>query len=811
LKECSKLRLLPTIYISFQIFSIVLRVSSRTMSVSFRIFQFSNNMPVYRKSKILLGLIRPMRASGVPCQRKINRRLQITIVPASFLFFAVILVLMSAPGGGSGSPASESFPGENGRTLVVDPAGENDGQNFTRISWALENVTDGDEIVLYPGNYTEFLNISNSVGLRALHGEGVNLTSPVGYNTPVYVTADNVTLSGLELSGSIYGILLDGTGGVNIESCVFDSNKIGINFFLNSGGSVRSCRFSGNDLQGVLVRNSTGIVFEENDFHDNPGDGMSVRYSSDLVLKENTFNENNGNGMSVLFTTGLVLENNTFSNQSRGSYSISVYGEHPDHYDHTIGTDNTVNGLPVYYIFGEEKVSLYNLTSGHISIMYADSVDLDNISLLDGDGLYLQSVNNTVVRNFTAINNPWGLCLWNCSDITLDAITLEDNILGVYAQRCRSLTISDVAMNITAASLRDFDTYGISLLNVTGTEILNSRIENFFHGIWSGASGNVTVSGCLISRCVRGLDVQASQSRHTVTNNRFENNTDHMVMWTYEDHLLDNNTAISYIRIEIQNQTGAPLTEVDYRLEYLGRVVTATPGYGGGAALITDPGGVNYLYMGVRLDNEFFSRVKKWAGEVELINLSLKKGEWEIVRSIGSYNSRPYRFSLGPPDLSMGFTGISFSKNRPLPGETVTITASFHNNGHSDVEAAKVNFYVRDLEGGEAEFIGSRIISAAASFARTYRVSVEWTSREGSYEIVAVLDLDNTVNESSEKNNEARRNITVSGEDDERESDGKKEESWILLLMVLFILMGILAWARMRSDHYLKEKFINSD
>jgi len=116
------------------------------------------------------------------------------------------------------------------------------------------------------------------------------------------------------------------------------------------------------------------------------------------------------------------------------------------------------------------------------------------------------------------------------------------------------------------------------------------------------------------------------------------------------------------------------------------------------------------------------------------------------------------------PDLMINSTYISFSDESPLEDQNVTISATIFNIGQGDATAFNVSFfegnYSTDIQIGLNQTVDSLASGANAT------VAVNWTAKQGTYEINVVVDppIDSSgiISESDETNNYDTDNISIS-------------------------------------------------
>ncbi|MFW3147144.1 MAG: hypothetical protein ACMUIE_10075, partial [Thermoplasmatota archaeon] len=132
----------------------------------------------------------------------------------------------------------------NGATHYVGGTG-----SFTNIQDAVDAASDGDKVVVNPGTYSEAVDVQVEIWISGL--TGARLTNPGGINIGLELSANNVTVSGMNITDFYIGILAPGTSGHNISGCSFWGN--GIHFSYNLVDSSRT-----DDIMdhGIVIRNN---------------------------------------------------------------------------------------------------------------------------------------------------------------------------------------------------------------------------------------------------------------------------------------------------------------------------------------------------------------------------------------------------------------------------------------------------------------------------------------------------------------------------------------------------------------------------
>jgi len=116
----------------------------------------------------------------------------------------------------------------------------------------------------------------------------------------------------------------------------------------------------------------------------------------------------------------------------------------------------------------------------------------------------------------------------------------------------------------------------------------------------------------------------------------------------------------------------------------------------------------------------------------------------------------------GGVDLSITTNDISFSPANPVEGNTVTVTATIHNESETGVTNVLVRFYLGDPDSGGSQ-IGNDINISSISARGTANISTTWdsTGHAGSNDIYVRVDPLNTISEITELNNKAFKTIKI--------------------------------------------------
>ncbi|MDT8436810.1 MAG: nitrous oxide reductase family maturation protein NosD [Gemmatimonadota bacterium] len=261
------------------------------------------------------------------------------------------LALAPAPAPPSAKPPSSGFSTPRGDTLVVvGPGGD-----VATLAAGIARAAPGGRIVVRPGTYREpTIVVDRPVRIE---GEPGAVLDGEGERTILVVTADDVSISGLELRrvGVSY---VDDLAAIEVKGarrCRIEDNRIDDAFFgiylaetdgcvvrhnVITGGAVRESR-AGNGIhawysrglevaQNRIVGHRDGIYFEfvedsrvaGNRSEGNLRYGLHFMFSDRCRYEDNEFLRN-GAGVAVMYASHVVMRGNTFA-ESRGSASFGL-------------------------------------------------------------------------------------------------------------------------------------------------------------------------------------------------------------------------------------------------------------------------------------------------------------------------------------------------------------------------------------------------------------------------------------------------------------------------------------------------------
>jgi parallel beta-helix repeat protein len=371
--------------------------------------------------------------------------------------------------------------------------------NFSSITKAVENASDGDTVFVLNGTYYENLVIDKKISLI---GEDRNTTKINGfdkYHDIIRIIEDDVDISGfsIQYGGNSYnnaGIKLESTQNCTISNNNFIGNIIGV--------------YISSDWNKIINN-----YFQENIQHD-----IYIVNSDHTIIKQN---EMIGKGIHI---KGYLLEYwNT----------------------HEIDTSNTLNGNPIYFwkdqIGGTippnaSQIILANCTNviienqklqhGYVGIELGfssnNNINRNNLSFCTKAGIYLQSsIRNNIVENIL-FNNGIGIDLYNSNYNGIKQnIAKFNNGHGISLDSSNWNNISENNISFTHSGLflKEYIHSGIYLKYSRGNNIIQNFVSNNKYGIYFDDSSQNNIIANMINSSKYSIYLHHSNNDNIILKN----------------------------------------------------------------------------------------------------------------------------------------------------------------------------------------------------------------------------------------------------------------------------------------------------
>lgn len=425
-------------------------------------------------------------------------------------------------------------------TLYVKPSDDVTGLNHTAIQAAVDNSSNGDTILIYPGDYVENVDVDvANITISSVSGkpESTVVRAKLTGDHVIDVSEENVTISGLKITGAN------------------SSSKSGIYIGANNGSAVNNLLF--DNYHGILIKGSKSNV-TNNTVQDNEY-GIKLEASSNNTIRKNRINSSVYKGIYLYNASdNTLLANNVSLNEigiqstyesKRNSFvgnfirdndcGVELSGE-DNIFSSNVLWDNTYN----FYVGDEKflnKTDTSNLADGKTIYYLVDVSDFEINSSFNAATVYGINCEHITIRDSDLKNNAAGIYLYGTNSSTLENNSLSYNGVGLYLENCSKNNLNDNGLSDNE--------YGIGLLSSNNTEINENSLEGNLFGIYGLDSGGNKLDGNIVSGGMMAVSMMESYdnsfSGNTITetpygimlhssgNNNLSGNTVSNTFWAF--------------------------------------------------------------------------------------------------------------------------------------------------------------------------------------------------------------------------------------------------------------------------------------
>jgi parallel beta-helix repeat protein len=349
-----------------------------------------------------------------------------------------------------------------------------------------------------PGEYQNDVNVSNTINGRPLYYyvNKTNQTIPTDAGQIILTNCTGCIVSGCNLSNASVGVELAYSSMNTIDNNILNNNSvvaIDLDGSSNNENIICNNVIYGNNY-GVDVDFSNMNVFQENLLTDNAmgfsfdscwkntvientiqdgAYGMLFDVSSDTILTNNIISNSSVSGLSFLSSPNNILNSNMMIN-----CSILLTGAESTEYLNSIHPNNTVNGKPVYYFFGQQRLTIPE-DAGEVILVSCRNCKLNHLNLDKGTtGVILAFSSNNIIQA-NLIKNQ------SMTGIDLSAPNNDNNIIqGNFLQgNGYGIDLEYSQGNIIRKNRLILNGYGIYLFQTLQTFILRNTISTNYYGL----------------------------------------------------------------------------------------------------------------------------------------------------------------------------------------------------------------------------------------------------------------------------------------------------------------------------------------
>ena len=287
--------------------------------------------------------------------------------------------------------------------------------DFTKIQDAVNAASAGDTIIVYPGTYTENVDVTKAVTIQSEHGAATTIVEPSDpFDHVFHVTADWVNIRGLTVRNA--------NGLIWLPSGICLSN-------------VRHCTVSGNNL----VNNLAGIHLENSSANTLSGNILSLNWYWGVALSNSDGNTISGNVFSnnTYFGIGLGGTQNVVTGNDFTNDGLFVEGR-----QNTV-QDNTVNGKRLVYLEGVSGTTVTGVDIGQVILVDCDHMTVDGLTLdRTTVGIQLWGTNRSRILNNSMTWATYAIHLDHANE-NLVRNNVPDGYFGIYLAVSNSNVVTE--------------------------------------------------------------------------------------------------------------------------------------------------------------------------------------------------------------------------------------------------------------------------------------------------------------------------------------------------------------------------------
>lgn len=301
--------------------------------------------------------------------------------------------------------------------------------DFSKIQGAVDAASLGDTIIVYPGTYTENVDVNKEhLTIKSENGAEVTIVQAANSGDHVFeimtdgVTLEDFTIIGATVEGAAGIYLASGTDHCTLlnNTCGYDSNNNYYDIFLHNSSynnifnnTVLSSRI------GIFLRDSSNNTIFKNMAYSNNYIGIGLKRSFYNNISNNTVSFSEFTGIYlVYFSSNNTISNNTISNCNAGIYFHQSF-------KNTISDNNISNNY--------RGIQLEDTSHNTVLNNVVDSNNLAGIRVI-------RTSQTTVYKNTVISNRDYGIYLFSCSNNNIYLNNFINNGENVY---CSSTSIKN--------------------------------------------------------------------------------------------------------------------------------------------------------------------------------------------------------------------------------------------------------------------------------------------------------------------------------------------------------------------------------
>jgi parallel beta-helix repeat protein len=234
------------------------------------------------------------------------------------------------------------------------------------------------------------------------------------------------------------------------------------------------------DAWGVYLFGTPNSTVENNIITNNHG-GVNADASDNSTFVNNTIMNNLYEGLLFFESSGNTMRNNTIRE------NLYNFGIEDSVFDDDIDESNLVDGKPIYFLRNQTGITINPTTYpkiGYLALINCSDTTIENLSLSNNlNGIILAQTNNASLTNNTFATNAEGIGLYDSTNNTLKSNNVTNNLKGIVLTnspnntlRSNNLTANYEHIRVNGGQLADF-LQDIDASNIVDTKLVRYMIN----------------------------------------------------------------------------------------------------------------------------------------------------------------------------------------------------------------------------------------------------------------------------------------------------------------------------------------------
>jgi len=322
----------------------------------------------------------------------------------------------------------------------------------------------------------------------------------------------NVTIKNTNIKDFTFGIHLNSTSNNMVSRNNITKNYNGIKLLWSSNNTISKNRITNNYFQGIELESSFNNTCSENSITHNGWRGIKLLHSFGNTFSRNRITNNTYQGIQLRLTFSSIFSGNKLN---ANKYNLDILGRKLDHFMHSIDISNLIDGKPLYYLVNQKNLTICPATYpqvGYLALINCTDMTIEGLTLANnGQGLLLAYTNNSRIIGNNVRANEFGVWLESSFGNTVSRNNITNNDYGVW--------FGSSSNNVLRGNNITNNRYGVWPYLSFDNALTGNYIKENRYGVWFDSSFENTVSGNNIEDNLFGLWFCGSHNNNVYGNN----------------------------------------------------------------------------------------------------------------------------------------------------------------------------------------------------------------------------------------------------------------------------------------------------